>query len=56
MVVVTGGWEMVPALIVLTLGVVAYRRSRGRSATEGYAPALTPASEAGRHPAEVAIP
>jgi membrane protease YdiL (CAAX protease family) len=49
--VVTGGWQMVPALIVLTLAVVAYRRWRGLSATDGYAPALTPASEAGQYTA-----
>ena len=49
MVVVPGGWQLVPALIVLTLGVAAYRRRRGLSATDGYAPALTPASEAGQH-------
>ena len=46
MVIVPGGWQMVPALILLTLGVVGYRNLRGRSATDGYAPALTPASEA----------
>jgi membrane protease YdiL (CAAX protease family) len=46
MVIVPGGWQFVPALILLTLGVAAYRSWRGRSATEGYAPAITPASEA----------
>jgi len=51
MVVVPGGWQLVPALILLTAGVVVYRRWRGRSATDGYAPALTPASEAGQHTA-----
>jgi hypothetical protein len=51
MVVVPGGWQLVPALILLTVGVVAYRRWRGRSATDGYAPAVTPASEAGEHTA-----
>lgn len=51
MAVVPGGWQLVPALILLTLGVVAYRRWRGRSAIDGYAPALTPASEAGQHTA-----
>lgn len=51
MVVIPGGWQMVPALILLTLGVVAVRRWRGRSATDGYAPAITPASEAGQHTA-----
>jgi len=51
MVVVPGGWQLVPALILLTAGVVVYRRWRGRSATDGYAPAVTPASEAGQHTA-----
>jgi CAAX protease family protein len=51
MVVVTGGWQIVPALILLTLAVVAYRRWRGRSATDGYSSTLTPASEAGQHTA-----
>ena len=46
MVIVPGGWQMVPALILLTLAVVAYRSWRGLSATDGYAPAITPASEA----------
>jgi membrane protease YdiL (CAAX protease family) len=46
MAIVPGGWQLVPALILLTLGVAAYRSRRGRSATDGYAPALTPASEA----------
>jgi membrane protease YdiL (CAAX protease family) len=49
MVVVTGGWQIVPALILLTVAVAVYRRGRGRSATDGYVPALTPASEAGLH-------
>ena len=51
MAVVPGGWQLVPALIVLTLGVAAYRRARGLSAIDGYAPALTPASEAAEHTA-----
>ena len=46
MVVVPGGWQLVPALVLLTAGVAAYRRWRGRPATDGYAPAITPASEA----------
>ena len=46
MVIIPGGWQMVPALIVLTLGVAGYRSWRGRSASDGYAPAITPASEA----------
>ena len=41
-----GGWQIVPALILLTLGVAGYRSWRGLSATDGYAPAITPASEA----------
>lgn len=35
-----------PALVLLTAGVAAYRRWRGRPATDGYAPAITRASEA----------
>ena len=31
MVIVPGGWQFVPALILLTLGVVGYRSWRGRS-------------------------
>ncbi|HET9649297.1 MAG TPA: CPBP family intramembrane glutamic endopeptidase [Microlunatus sp.] len=46
MVIVPGGWQMVPALVLLTLAVVGYRSWRRLSATDGYAPALTPASEA----------
>jgi uncharacterized protein len=37
---VPGGWQYVPAMIVLTLAVIAYRRLRGRSFAHGYAPAL----------------
>jgi uncharacterized protein len=51
MVVVPAGWQVVPALILLTIGVVAYRRARGLSATDGYAPALTPPSEAAQQTA-----
>jgi membrane protease YdiL (CAAX protease family) len=36
----TGGWEYVPAMIALALAVIAYRRVRGRSFSQGYAPAL----------------
>lgn len=36
----TGGWQNIPAMIVLTLLVVAYRRRRGLSATQGSAPAM----------------
>lgn len=46
MAIVPGGWQLVPALILLTLGVLVYRSWRGRSAVDGYAPASTPASEA----------
>jgi hypothetical protein len=49
MAIVAGGWQSVPALILLTLGVVVVRSRRGRSAVDGYAPALTPASEAAEH-------
>jgi membrane protease YdiL (CAAX protease family) len=40
----TKGWEYVPAMIILTLAVIAYRRYRGRSFSRGYAPALVPAN------------
>ncbi|HEX8626890.1 MAG TPA: CPBP family glutamic-type intramembrane protease [Catenuloplanes sp.] len=50
---VPGGWQYVPALIVLTLLVVAYRRWRGRSFTQGYAPALL-APDDPDHPADPA--
>jgi len=36
---VPGGWQYAPALVVLTLGVVAYRTARGRSFVAGDAPA-----------------
>jgi membrane protease YdiL (CAAX protease family) len=37
---VPGGWQYIPAMIVLTLAVIAYRRLRGRSFSRGFAPAL----------------
>jgi uncharacterized protein len=37
---VPGEWQYIPALIVLTLAVIAYRRLRGRSFSQGFAPAL----------------
>jgi uncharacterized protein len=43
MVVIPGGWQQIPALIILTLAVAAYRARRGLSMTEGYAPRLVPA-------------
>jgi uncharacterized protein len=43
MVVIPGGWQNIPALIVLTLVVTAWRARRGLSLTEGYAPRLVPA-------------
>ena len=46
MAVIPGGWQHVPALIALTLATVAFRSWRGLSPTDGYAPAITPASEA----------
>jgi hypothetical protein len=39
-VVIPGGWQSIPALIILTLAVSAYRARRGLSMTEGYAPRL----------------
>jgi len=38
---VHGGWQYVPAMVLLTLIVIAYRRWRGRSFTQGYAASLT---------------
>ncbi len=46
MAVIPGGWQNIPALVALTLGIVAFRSWRGLSATDGYAPSITPASEA----------
>jgi len=43
MVVIPGGWQSIPALIILTLAVTAYRARRGLSMTDGYAPRLVPA-------------
>jgi hypothetical protein len=37
---VSGGWQYVPALIMLTIAVIVYRRLRGRSFAHGFAPAL----------------
>jgi uncharacterized protein len=37
---VPGGWQYVPAMIMLTMAVIAYRRWRGRSFTHGFAPTL----------------
>jgi len=37
---VPGEWQYIPAVIVLTLAVIAYRRLRGRSFSHGFAPAL----------------
>ena len=45
MVVITGGWQHIPALIILTLAVAAYRTRRGLSTTDGYAPRLIPAPQ-----------
>jgi membrane protease YdiL (CAAX protease family) len=46
MTAVPGEWQYVPAVIVLTLLVIAYRRWRGRSFTQGYAPELVPGDPA----------
>jgi len=45
MAAVPGEWQYIPAVIVLTVLVVAYRWWRGRSFTRGYAPALLPAPD-----------
>jgi CAAX protease family protein len=50
MALVPGGWQFVPALVVVTLVVAAVRVRRGRSATAGSTPDLLPA------PARVLVP
>jgi membrane protease YdiL (CAAX protease family) len=40
MAVTKGGWQFIPALMVVTLAVAAYRRWRGLSAVDGHAPDL----------------
>jgi len=40
--VIPGGWQQIPALIVLTVAVAAYRAHQGRSSTAGFAPSLVP--------------
>ncbi|HLL69680.1 MAG TPA: CPBP family intramembrane glutamic endopeptidase [Micromonosporaceae bacterium] len=47
MAAVPGGWQYVPAVMVLTVAVAAYRRWRGRSFTQGYAPDLAPIESTG---------
>jgi uncharacterized protein len=37
---VPGGWQYIPAMIMLTIAVIVFRRWRGRSFTHGYASAL----------------
>jgi uncharacterized protein len=46
MAVIPGGWQHIPALVVLTLAVAAWRSRRGLSLTEGSAPSLLPAPAA----------
>lgn len=43
MAIIPGGWQQIPALVILTIAVTAYRARRGRSLTGGYAPSLVPA-------------
>ena len=45
MVVIPGGWQQIPALIILTIVVTAHRARRGLSITDGYAPGLVPATD-----------
>jgi membrane protease YdiL (CAAX protease family) len=56
MAAVPGEWQYIPALLVLTLLVVAYRRRRGLSFTQGYAPALLPDDERAAGPRRVTAP
>ena len=51
MLIMTGGWQSVPALILLTLGVAAYRSRRVRSTEDGYVAQIVPAAEAAGRPA-----
>jgi membrane protease YdiL (CAAX protease family) len=37
---VSGGWQYIPAMIILTSAVIVYRRLRGRSFSRGFAPEL----------------
>lgn len=47
MAVIPGGWQQIPALVLLTVAVAVYRTRQGLSFTEGYAPSLLsrPAAE-----------
>jgi uncharacterized protein len=45
MVLIPGGWQNIPALIILTLAVISYRTRRGLSMTGGYAPRLVSAPQ-----------
>jgi membrane protease YdiL (CAAX protease family) len=45
MAVIPGGWQHIPALVVLTLAVAAHRARRGLSSTMGHAPNLVPVTE-----------
>jgi hypothetical protein len=51
MAVIAGGWQEIPALIVLTVAVATYRARRGLSSTDGYAPTLVPTTEPAPIPA-----
>jgi membrane protease YdiL (CAAX protease family) len=51
---VHGGWQYVPAMVLLTLAVVAYRRWRGRSFVHGSVPAVVDAAPAPSVPESVA--
>jgi membrane protease YdiL (CAAX protease family) len=44
MAVVPGGWQSIPALVVLTVAVAVYRTRRGLSGTQGCASSLVPES------------
>jgi uncharacterized protein len=46
MTAIPGGWQNIPAMIIVTLAVIAYRRYRGRLVSQGYAPTLAPMSTA----------
>jgi membrane protease YdiL (CAAX protease family) len=52
MAVVPGGWQHIPALVVLTVAVAAYRARRGLSSRQGYVPELVPQTEPALVPAD----
>jgi uncharacterized protein len=52
MAVIPGGWQHIPALVLLTVAVAAHRARRGLSSTQGYAPNLVPVTAPAPVPAD----